>query len=111
MPWSVTYVSPFTWIGTISRSKRPSSVACAASRCERTASSSSSDRGISHLSAIISADRPCGTRLYFSSSSGENAAPCSDCTCMPSAKEMWPMCSTPPPTATSIAPEPIIAAA
>ena len=27
MPWSVTYVSPLTWNGTISRSKRPSSVA------------------------------------------------------------------------------------
>ena len=72
--------------------------------CDRTASSSSSERGISHWSAIISAERPWGTRLYFSSSSGENAAPCSDCTCMPSAKEMWPMCSTPEPIAQSSTP-------
>ena len=55
MPWSATYVSPLTENGTISRSKRPSSVARAASWCERSASSSSSCRGSSHLSAIISA--------------------------------------------------------
>ena len=67
MPWSVTTVSsvPFilTFIGIVSRSKRPSSVAWCASWCERSPSSSSSERGISHLSAIISAEMPCGTRL------------------------------------------------
>ena len=67
MPWSVTTVSsePFilTCIGTISRSKRPSSVALCAFWWERSPSSSSSERGISHLSAIISAEMPCGTRL------------------------------------------------
>ena len=41
-------VSPLTWKGTISRSNLPSSVALAASWCERSASSSSSERGISH---------------------------------------------------------------
>ena len=70
MPWSVTYVSPSTVIGTISRSKRPSSVAWWASRCERTASSSSSERGISHWSAIISAPRPWPTMLCLAISSG-----------------------------------------
>ena len=73
MPWSVTYVSPFTFIGMISRSKRPSSVAWWASRCERTASSSSSERGISYSSAIISAPMPWPTMLCFSISSGVNA--------------------------------------
>ena len=63
MPWSAECVSPLTAIGTISRSKRPSSAALAASWCERTPISSSSERGISHLSAIISAEIPCGTRL------------------------------------------------
>ncbi len=71
MPWSTVCVSPFTWIGTISRSKRPSSVALAASCWERAPSSSSSERGISHFSEIISAERPCGIRLYFSMSCGE----------------------------------------
>jgi hypothetical protein len=56
-------VEPLTWNGIVSRSKRPSSVARAASWCERSASSSISDRGISHLSAIISAEMPWGTRL------------------------------------------------
>ena len=63
MPWSVVWVSPLTANGTISRSKRPSSVAFAASWWERRPISSSSERGISHLSAIISAEIPCGTRL------------------------------------------------
>jgi hypothetical protein len=67
MPWSATTVSsePFmrTVIGIVSRSKRPSSVARAASWWDRSPSSSSSERGISHLSAIISAEMPCGTRL------------------------------------------------
>ena len=67
MPWSATTVSSepfiFTVIGMVSRSKRPSSVARAAFWCERSPSSSSSERGISHWSAIISAEMPCGTRL------------------------------------------------
>jgi hypothetical protein len=66
----MTYVEPLTAKGSISRSKRPSSVAFAASWWERSASSSSSERGISHWSAIISAPRPWPTTLCFSSSSG-----------------------------------------
>ena len=111
IPWSVWKVSPLTWKGTISRSKRPSSVARAASWWERTPISSSSERGISHLSAIISAEIPWGTRLKRSASGPENAMPCSCMTEKPSAKEMCPMCSTPPPIATSWTPEAISAAA
>ncbi len=44
-------------------------------RASARASSSSSERGISHWSAIISAEMPCGIRLYFSISSvGEAGA-------------------------------------
>ena len=111
MPWSVTKVSPLTWKGMISRSNRPSSVARVASAWERTPSSSSSARGISHLSAIISAESPWLTRSKRSSSAGDIAEPCSCITEKPSAKEMWPMCSTPPPIATSCTPEAIRAAA
>ena len=50
------YTEPLTEDGMISRSKRPSSVALAASWWERRPISSSSERGISHLSAIISAE-------------------------------------------------------
>ena len=64
MPWSLTYVSPLTGTGTISRSNFPSSVARWASWCDRTASSSSSAREISQRSAIISAPSPCPTRLW-----------------------------------------------
>ena len=111
MPWSVTYVSPFTWKGTISRSKRPSSVAWCASWCERTPISSSSERGISHLSAIISAEMPCGTRLYrFIISSGQGE-PTSSTHLKPTPIGMWPMCSTPEPIAVSCTPEAISAAA
>ncbi len=87
--------------GIVSRSKRPSSVALAASWWERSPISSSSERGISHWSAIISAEIPWGTSWYCSISLGENAKPCSFWTSMLSAKEMWPMCSTPPPMAAS----------
>jgi hypothetical protein len=40
-----------------------------------------------------------------------NAAPNSDCAFMPSAKEMWPMCSTPEPMTTSCTPAAISDAA
>src|ERR687891_62869 len=36
---------------------------------------------------------------------GENAIPCSCITCIPSANERWPMCSTPPPITASWTPE------
>ena len=60
MPWSAAIVCPSTRIGMISRSKRPSSVARAASRCERKPSSSCSARVTSQRSAISSAERPWG---------------------------------------------------
>ncbi len=62
-------------MGIISRSKRPSSVARWASWWERRANSSSSGRGISYSSAIISAPRPCPTTLCWASSSGVKAGP------------------------------------
>jgi hypothetical protein len=104
-------VSPFTDIGTISRSKRPSSVARAAFWWERRPISSSSERGISHWSAIISAEMPCGTRLYFSSSSGGHGEPTSSTHLKLTPIGMWPMCSTPEPMATSCTPDAISAAA
>ena len=58
MPWSVTTLEPLTCTGTISRAKAPDRVASWASRCDRTASSSSSDRAISYSSAISSAPSP-----------------------------------------------------
>ena len=48
--------------GRISRSKRPSSVARRANSCERTPYRSRSSRDRPHLSAIISAEMPWGTR-------------------------------------------------
>ncbi len=54
MPWSA--VKPL--IGAISRANQPLSVAWAALRWESTASWSSSERGISHCSAISSAPIP-----------------------------------------------------
>jgi len=60
-----------------------------------------SAREISHWSAIISAPRPWPTMLCLSMSFGVKALPCSCWTFMPSAKEMWPMCSTPEPMTTS----------
>ena len=101
MPWSATWVEPLTLKGTVSRSKRPSSVALAASWCERSASSSSSERGISHWSAIISAPRPWPTMLCFSMSFGVNARPNSCWVFMPAENGRWPMCSTPEPMTTS----------
>ncbi len=50
-----------TSIGMISFSKRPSSVARAARACESAAYWSISSRVMSHFSAIISAEMPCGT--------------------------------------------------
>ena len=99
-----------TWNGIVSRSKRPSSVAWWASRCERTASSSSSERGISHWSAIISADRPCGIRLYFSISSGGHGEPTWSIQLKPTPIGTWPMCSTPLPMTVSWTPAAISAA-
>ena len=84
--------------------------AARALRCERTASSSSSERGISHWSAIISAPRPWPTMLCFSISFGVNAAPNSCWVFMPAANGMWPMCSTPEPITTSWMPDAISAA-
>ena len=66
---------------------------------------------MSHLSAIISAEMPWLTRLYFSSSSGEYAQPYSPITAAASAKEMCPIDSTPPATTMSWTPEAIIAEA
>ena len=48
--------------GTISRSKRPSSVARAARRCDSTENASFSSRLMFHFSAMSSAEMPCGTR-------------------------------------------------
>ena len=59
MPWSVAISVPLVLTGTISRANQPSSVARAARRCDSTASSSSSERGISYSSAISSAPMPC----------------------------------------------------
>jgi hypothetical protein len=95
---------------TISRSNSPASVAAAALACERTASSSSSAREISHWSAIISAPRPWPTMLCLSMSFGVKALPCSCWTFMPAANEMWPMCSTPEPMTTSWMPAAMSAA-
>ncbi len=51
-----------TRTGTISRAKRPSSVARAALRCDSTEKASFSSRGMLHFSATSSAEMPCGTR-------------------------------------------------
>ncbi len=110
MPWSVISVSPSIVICAISRSNRPSSVAFCASAWERTASSSSSERGISHWSAIISAPRPCPTMLCLSISFGVKAAPNSCWVLRPAENGMWPMCSTPEPMITSWIPAAISAA-
>ena len=110
MPWSVRNVSSPTVIGTISRSKRPSSVARLASVCERTASSSSSEREISHWSAIISAPSPWPTMLCLAISSGVNAKPNSSCVFIVAANGKWPMCSTPDPIIASCTPAAIRAA-
>ena len=112
MPWSVTYgvavdldrddlALEAALLGRLVRR----------SWCERTASSSSSERGISHWSAIISAPRPWPTMLCFSISFGVKAAPYSCWVFMPAANGMWPMCSTPAPMTTSWTPEAICAAA
>ena len=55
-------LSVVTWIGTISRSKRPSERARAARLCDSTENSSLSSREMPHFSAISSAEMPCGTR-------------------------------------------------
>ena len=63
MPSSVVMRIPSeSSTGKISRSKRPSAVARAAYACERAAKRSMSSRVIPHLSAIISALMPCGTK-------------------------------------------------
>src|SRR5688572_13345390 len=54
---------------------------------------------------IISAEIPCGTRLYFSISSGGHGEPTSSVHLKPIPIGMWPMCSTPDPIATSWTPE------
>ena len=54
---------------------------------------------------------PAGRGCSAPSAPGVKAIPCSYWTAMPSANEMWPMCSTPPPIATSWTPEAISAAA
>ena len=50
-----------TSTGTISRSKRPSSIAAIARRCDSSEYASSSSRESPHSSAITSAEIPCGT--------------------------------------------------
>ena len=50
-----------TSTGTISRSKRPSSIAAIARRCDSSEYASSSSRERPHSSAITSAEIPCGT--------------------------------------------------
>ena len=105
MPSSRTYVSPLTANGTISGSNLPSSVARWASCCERRPKASSSAREISHRSAIISAERPWGTRSYWASSSGGNGVPDSSGWATLAPMGRWPMCSTPAPMATSAEPE------
>ncbi len=67
---------PVTVTGTISRSKRPSSRARAARRCDSTAKRSFSSREIPHFSEIISAEMPWGTRSgYRARSFGPNGMP------------------------------------
>ena len=66
--------------------------------------------GISHWSAIISAEMPWGTRLYFDSSSSGQGLPTSSTHLKPTPIGMWPMCSTPEPITTSWTPEAISAA-
>ena len=88
----------------ISRSKRPSSVARAARCCERSAISSHSSRDTFHCSAISSALRPWWTTWWRSSSSGGNGVPRSSIIFAFADSGMWPMCSTPPPMATSCTP-------
>ena len=57
-----------TSTGTISRSKRPSSIAATARRCDSSEKASSSSREKPHSSAITSAEIPCGTISQRSSS-------------------------------------------
>ena len=75
IPWSVSTVPCGVSIGTVSRSKRPSSVAAAARACDVTASWSISRREISHCSAMRSALRPCGMNWKRSSSSCGHGSP------------------------------------
>ena len=61
-PSSVVIMLPSASLtGKISRSNRPSAVARAARDCDCTPKRSMSSRVIPHLSAIISAEIPCGT--------------------------------------------------
>ena len=62
-------------IGTISSSKRPSSIAATARRCDSSEYASSSSREISHSFAIASAEMPCGTICHCSSSLAERSPP------------------------------------
>jgi hypothetical protein len=62
MPWSVTIVSPLTAPGHDLALEATLVGRAGGERCERSASSSCSERGISQRSAIISAERPCGIR-------------------------------------------------
>ena len=64
-----------TSAGTISFSKRPSSIAAIARRCDSSENASSSSREKPHSSAITSAEIPCGTICQRSSSSSERSPP------------------------------------
>ena len=64
-----------TSTGTTSRSKRPSSIAASARRCDSYEYASSSSRESPHSSAISSAEIPCGTISQRSSSVGERSPP------------------------------------
>src|SRR5262245_17802008 len=64
-----------TSTGTISFSKRPSSIAASARRCDSRDTASSSSRVRFHSSAIASAERPCGTICQRSKSLSESSPP------------------------------------
>src|ERR671922_2330082 len=64
-----------TSTGTTSRSKRPSSIAATARRCDSSEYVSSSSRESPHSSAITSAEIPCGTISQRSSSFSERSPP------------------------------------
>src|SRR5215218_3034426 len=64
-----------TSTGTTSCSKRPSSIAASARRCDSYEYASSSSRERSHFSAISSAEMPCGTSSKRSSSVSERSPP------------------------------------
>ena len=93
-----------TSTGTISFSKRPSSIAAIARRCDSSENSSSSSRERFHSSAIASAEIPCGTICQRSNSLSERSPPFEPI-------GTRDIISTPPETTRSSWPDQIAAAA